>query len=426
MLTTQENERLTRVGPGTPMGETLRRYWLPALLSSELPEPDGAPVRVRMLGEDLVAFRDSDGRVGLVDAFCPHRRAPLFFGRNEENGLRCVYHGWKFDRTGTCVDMPSEPRHPERSRGTLFKTKVTVTAYPTHEAGAMVWAYLGPAELQPAPPDSELLRAPATHRFVSKTYEDCNWLQALEGGFDSAHVTMLHNQKIGDRSFLREFNANVPRIDVEPTDYGFLYTGIRTKGDRDFVRVYHYVMPVTQIRGQNIAFDPEILTINGHFWVPIDDEHIATYNFMYSDNPAVPLTQHFIDECETEIGRGPDQLDPGRPFHLKAQLSNDFFIDRDLQKRTMTGIPGINTQDIALQVGMGPVVDRSLEHLGTTDRAVIILRRTLLEAVATVEAGGNPRGIDPATYRNLRAGSHTVEAGVDWHDALRSELTVRF
>jgi phthalate 4,5-dioxygenase oxygenase subunit len=420
MLTTQENERLTRVGPGTPMGETLRRYWLPALLSSELPDRDGAPARVRMLGEDLVAFRDGDGQVGLVDAFCPHRRAPLFFGRNEERGLRCVYHGWKFDRNGTCVDMPSEP--PD----SLFKTKVTVTAYPTHEAGGMVWAYLGPADLRPPPPDSELLRAPATHRHVSKTFENCNWLQALEGGFDSAHVTILHNQKIGDRSFLREFNASVPRIDVEPTDYGFLYTGIRSKGDRDFVRVYHYVMPVTQIRGQNFAFDPEILTINGHFWVPVDDEHTATYNFMYSDNPAVPLTPHFIDESETEIGRGPEQLDPNRPFHLKAQLSNDFFIDRELQKRTMTGIPGINTQDIALQVGMGPVVDRSLEHLGTTDRAVIVLRRTLLEAVATVEAGGTPRGIDPATYRNVRAGSHTIAAGVDWHEALRSELIARF
>jgi phthalate 4,5-dioxygenase oxygenase subunit len=160
--------------------------------------------------------------------------------------------------------------------------------------------------------------------------------------------------------------------------------------------------------------------------VPVDDEHTATYNFMYSDNPSVPLTERFIEESETEIGRGPDQLDPDRPFHLKAQLSNDFFIDRELQKRTMTGIPGINTQDIALQAGMGPVVDRSREHLGTTDRAVIILRRTLLEAVQTVETGGVPRGTDPSTYRNLRAGSHAVKAGEDWHEALRDELIARF
>jgi phthalate 4,5-dioxygenase len=420
MLTPQENERLTRVGRGTPMGETLRRYWLPAALSSELPDRDGAPVRVRILGEDLVAFRDSDGKVGLVDAFCPHRRAPMFFGRNEECGLRCVYHGWKFDRNGACVDMPSEP--PD----SLFKTKVTISAYPTCEAGGMLWTYMGPPEFQPDPPDGELLRAPATHRHVSKTYEDCNYLQAVEGGFDSAHVLILHNQKIGDRSFLSNYDATVPRIEVEPTGYGYLYTGIRSRGDLQHVRVYHYVMPVMQIRGQNHAFDPEILTINGHYWVPMDDTHTVIYNFMYSDNPAVPLTQKFIDDSEHEIGRGPEDLDPERPFRLRAQLANDFFIDRDLQKRTFTGIPGINTQDIALQVGMGPIVDRSKEHLGTTDRAVIVLRRLLLEAVDTVEAGGSPRGTDPATYRALRGGNHTVEKGADWHDALQAELLVRF
>jgi len=420
MLTPQENERLTRVGRGTPMGETLRRYWLPAALLSELPERDGAPVRVRMLGEDLVAFRDSDGHVGLVDAYCPHRRAPLFFGRNEEGGLRCVYHGWKFDRSGACVDMPSEP--PD----SLFKTKVTVTAYATYEAGGLLWAYLGSPDRRPPVPDSELLRAPATHRHVSKTFEDANWLQALEGGFDSAHVLILHNQKIGDRSFLGDYEGTIPRIDVELTEYGFLYTGIRARGERQHVRVYHYVMPATQIRGQNHAFDPEILTINGHLWVPIDDEHTATYNFMYSDNPAIPLTQRFIDESETEIGRGPDQLDPQRPFHLKAQMSNDFYIDRELQKRTMTGIPGINTQDIALQTAMGPVVDRSREHLGTTDRAVIVLRRLLLEATDAVAAGNTPRGTDPSTYRAVRAGNHIIEPGQDWHDALKAELVARF
>src|SRR6202140_3908931 len=173
MLSKEDNERLTRVGVGTPMGNVFRRYWIPALLSSELAEPDGTPVKRKLLGEDLVAFRDSNGAVGLVDAFCPHRRAPMFLGRNEKCGLRCVYHGWKFDRTGACVDMPSEP--PD----SLFKSKVSIEAYATHEAGGMGWAYLGPRNRQPPPPDSELLRAPATHRHVSKTFEDCNYLQAL-------------------------------------------------------------------------------------------------------------------------------------------------------------------------------------------------------------------------------------------------------
>src|SRR6185312_16358187 len=197
MLTKEENERLTRVGPGTPMGNVFRRYWLPAALSSELPEPDGAPVRVRILGEDLIAFRASDGTIGLVSAYCPHRRAPMFFGRNEENGLRCVYHGWKFDVGGNCVDMPSEPP------GSLFKTKVTIENYPTYEAGGIVWAYMGPVEKKPEPPDYELLRVPGTHRFVSKTFEHAHFAQALEGGLDTAHSSFLHNMNLGDRSFLR-------------------------------------------------------------------------------------------------------------------------------------------------------------------------------------------------------------------------------
>jgi len=176
MLTAEQNALLTEVGPSTPLGRTFRRYWLPALLSEELLEPDGPPRRVRILGEDLIAFRDGDGVVGIVGAYCPHRRAPMFFGRNEEHGLRCVYHGWKFDRSGSCVDMPSEPAD------SLFKTKVGIDAYPAWEGGGMIWIYMGPAEKMPAYPDYEVVRAPETHRFVSKTFQECNYLQALEGG----------------------------------------------------------------------------------------------------------------------------------------------------------------------------------------------------------------------------------------------------
>ena len=355
-----------------------------------------------------------------MDAFCPHRRAPMFFGRNEERGLRCVYHGWKFDVTGACVDMPSEP--PD----SLFKSKVTIGAYPTHEAGGMLWAYLGPPERQPPVPDSELLRAPASHRHVSKTFEDCNYLQALEGGFDSAHVLILHNQKIGDRSFLNDYEGTIPRIDVEPTAYGYLYTGIRARGTRQHVRVYHYVMPVTQIRGQNHAFDPEILTINGHLWVPVDDEHTATYNFMYSDNPAVPLTQRFIDASETRDRPRSRAARSAAPVPSQSAAGERFLHRPRAAETHDDGIPGINTQDIALQTAMGPVVDRSREHLGTTDRAVIVLRRLLLEATDAVAAGESPRGTDPASYRTVRAGNHVIEPGEDWHDALRAELLARF
>jgi phenylpropionate dioxygenase-like ring-hydroxylating dioxygenase large terminal subunit len=200
MLSKEDNERLTRVGSGTPMGNVFRRYWLPTLLSSELKERDGAPVRVRLLGEDLVAFRDTTGAVGLVDAYCAHRRAPMFLGRNEKAGLRCVYHGWKYDRTGRCTEMPTEPKE------STYKDRIKLKAYPTWEGGDMIWTYMGPLPAPP-PPDYELIRAPTTHRFVSRTVQDCNYLQALEGGLDSSHATILHNMTLGDMSWLEISSA---------------------------------------------------------------------------------------------------------------------------------------------------------------------------------------------------------------------------
>jgi phthalate 4,5-dioxygenase oxygenase subunit len=186
MLPRKENEWLTRVGPATPMGDTLRRYWVPACLSTELAAPDCPPMRVKILGEDLVAFRDSDGRIGLLDEFCPHRRVSLFFGRNEECGLRCVYHGWKFDVEGNCLDQLNEP--PEHQ----FKQHIHITAYPTVEYGGIVWAYMGPADKLPAPPKFAWTQVPETHRHVTKVVQECSWLQALEGGLDTSHAPIMH------------------------------------------------------------------------------------------------------------------------------------------------------------------------------------------------------------------------------------------
>jgi nitrite reductase/ring-hydroxylating ferredoxin subunit len=421
MLTPQENERLTRVGPGTPMGRTMRRYWMPAALGSELPENDGAPIRVRMLGEDLVAFRDSQGKVGLVDAYCPHRRAPMFFGRNEECGLRCVYHGWKFDRTGKCVDMPSEP--PD----SLFKDKVTIASYPTWEGGGMVWAYLGPPAEMPPPPDYELVRAPQTHRFVSKTFEEANWLQALEGGLDTAHSSFAHNMNIADRNTVRNADT-APRLEVEKTGYGFRYAGIRSVRGEQYVRVYHYLMPAQQCRGGVTADKGGFRNppaIHGHIWVPIDDETTYAYNWIYSYDPAIPITPEFALSYEIHAGRGPDDLLPG--FKLKSNPRNDYFIDRQVQKtKTFTGISGINTQDFALQQGMGPIVDRSREHLGTTDRAIIMTRQLLMEAIDTAESGGKPRGVDSTECRDVRAVDLLVPKDAPWREAMREEMLAKF
>src|SRR6476660_10139667 len=251
MLTAADNEALTRVGAETPMGRLMRRYWVPALLSWEVAEPDGPPVEVRLLGEDLVAFRATDGRIGLLDAACPHRRVSLFWGRNEEDGLRCVYHGWKFDTAGACVGMPSEPASSN------FKDRVRIVAYPTYEAGGVVWAYMGHPELRPPPPLFPWTQAAPERRALSKVIEECNWLQCLEGGIDTVHVNFLHagrppGQRYDDNDARGRANnfSTAARIEVVPTDYGYAYAGIRDMGAEgtDHVRLYHWVMPWNQIR----------------------------------------------------------------------------------------------------------------------------------------------------------------------------------
>lgn len=416
MLKPEENERLTRVGPRTPMGRLLRRYWQPACLSEELPENDGAPIRVRLLGEDLVAYRASDGAVGLVDAYCPHRRAPMFFGRNEDCGLRCVYHGWKFDARGACVDMPSEP--PD----SLFRHKVTMTAYPTWEAGGIVWAYLGPSEHRPALPESLLVRAPQTHRFASKTFQSCNWVQALEGGVDSVHFTFLHNMNVGQSGWLL---ARPPDVEFAWTEYGHAGLAIHHHGDRDYVRSFHYVLPAQSIRSRTIGPTGEavdIPTVTAHIWDPIDDESCWVYNYGCSYDEDKPITTAFRHARETLAGRGPQDMLPG--YLPKRNRSNDYGLDRTVQKtKTFTGIPGVNTQDFAVQenmagtMGSPGIVDRSREHLAESDRVIIGMRRLLFEALNDLEEGRMPRAVDPITYRDIRPGEAIVAAGTPWHVA---------
>jgi phthalate 4,5-dioxygenase len=423
MLKPEENERITRVGPGTPMGNLMRRYWQPACLSEELPENDGAPIRLRLLGEDLIGFRDTEGKVGLMDAYCPHRRAPMFFGRNEECGLRCVYHGWKFDRDGVCTDMPSEP--PD----SLFKNKVTIKTYPTYEKGGVVWTYMGPPQTQPALPDYEWMRVPDTHRRVSKTFENCNWLQALEGGLDTAHSSFAHNERLNDPNWIRNRDTH-PRLDVERSDYGYRYISTRSMGeDGNYIRVYHYVLPAQALRGGVTSWTgggrADVPRLDGHIWVPIDDEHVWAYNMLWGCDETVPIDEEWYWKDEARFGRGKDDLLPG--FRLKANLENSYFIDRQKQKtQTYTGIRGINTQDFALQEGMGPICDRSQEHLGTSDKAIIACRQLLLEAIDVVEAGQEPRAVNPDTYRHVRPYDAVIPQGADWREEFKDELVAKW
>jgi phthalate 4,5-dioxygenase oxygenase subunit len=419
MLTHDQNELLVRTDAGTPGGEFMRRYWLPALLSQEIPEPDCPPVRVRLLGEALVAFRDSNGRIGLLDEFCAHRRASLWLGRNEECGLRCVYHGWKYDVDGACVDQMNEPEQ--------FAAKIRLTAYPTVELGGIVWAYMGPKAKMPPPPKFEWTQAPPTHRHVTKTWEECNWLQGLEGGLDTSHAPIMHRklrpdvQAEGISPVSYFARGKPPIVEVDATDYGYTYYGVRELPDQPsiFVRSYHYVMPFTQIRSSQFSRSRDVFTpcISGHYWVPMDDENCMVYNWTYTYGEA-PLD----DYQRGDGSAGPENVYEDQGFRKKRNKDNNWLIDRRVQKtETFTGISGINTQDHAVQESMGPIVDRSKEHLGPADKAIIALRQMLLKAVRTVQEGGDPPGLGESYY-SLRAIERVFPKGTDYRAALADEI----
>lgn len=410
MLTREENEMLTKTGPGTPMGELLRRFWLPVLLPEELPSPDCTPVRVRLLCEDLVAFRDTSGRLGLIDAHCAHRRANLFFGRNEEDGLRCIYHGWKFDVNGSCVDMPTEP--PEAS----FKDKVKLTSYPLREHGGIIWAYMGPKDGMPELPGFTFTQVPEGYRFAVKRFQECNFAQAIEGGIDSAHTSYLHTTldfyrrseeylqrakgllerfrkepdslKPAELDFLFRTLDKAPRVSAKETDYGLIVAARRNLEDRYYWRFNQFLMPFYTMPPR----DP-----GGHAFVPIDDENCCVWTI------ACNLDRPFTGDEKLEMKRGMGDgrfaapVDKNyRPLHNKA---NDFLIDRELQREhNFTGITGTGAQDMAAQVSMGPVTDRTKERLGVTDVGIIEMRRVLLNAAKDL-----CEGKEPASARNADA-----------------------
>jgi len=360
------------------MGELFRRFWLPISLPEQLPQADGDPVRLRILGEDLVAFRDSNGTIGLFEAFCPHRRAPLYFGRNEECGLRCVYHGWKFDTSGTCVDMPSEP--PESN----FKDKVNVRAYPTREFGGTIWAYLGPPDTVPELPLMEWATVPDARRRVAMWIVESNWLQVLEGNVDTSHVSFLHSAQDGIPGVREEGVLDkAPRLMVMENEIGFAYGGRRTARDSQYYwRVTQFMLPMYTL-------------IPGPGWpracvgvVPIDDHHCLRFQVSY--NPEAPIERE-PPFTSRELGtfdlRGNISIDTWLPTENRRNL---YSLDRERQRHVnYSGIQGIETQDRAMTEGMGYVCDRTQEHLGTSDLAVIAARR-LLERQATELQKGRP------------------------------------
>ena len=402
MLAAKDDELLTRTGPGTPMGGTLRRYWLPALLSEEISEPDGDPVQVRILGEHLVAFRDTQGNVGLVDEVCPHRGASLWYGRNEQGGLRCIFHGWKYDVTGQCVDMPTEPA------GSGFREKIKAGGYPVREMGGVVWAYMGPRDKVPPFPELNWLTVPEPQRKVWKILQECNYAQALERDLDSGHIEILHGrlneQEVGEGKLLTDIprNYTAPGIEVEPTNCGFRYAAVRTKSNSDlYVRISAYMLPIHIF----IPPGPDGERTYSAF-VPIDDT--TNWHFLVRFNLDGP-----IDQGAYERTRGLDFEDG---FRKVKNADNRWMRDSDLMRTaSFSGVTGIIVEDHFIAEIQGAIVDRTKHHLGATDTAIVALRDALLGAVAASTSGGDPPALDPSIpFDRVQSETITIPSGTSW------------
>lgn len=437
MLSAQENDLVTRCGPDTPMGNLFRQYWLPALQSDELPFNDCPPVRIRILNEDLVAFRTTSGRVGLLEWGCPHRSADFFFGRNEEEGIRCTYHGWKFDINGACVDMPSEP--PEST----FKERVTAKAYPCVERAGAVWVYMGPRKIPPPMPELEgTMRPDAT--LMRAGLQETNWLQCMEDNIDTVHLSFLHYGTVPveageDPDWIKEIGAadpevlkyalreRAPRYFIQETDVGVSYTGYRdAEPETYYHRTAHYMMPCIT-SGPNSKLGTRAY---GSITVPVDDEHCMAWNFGAPTGPiretrgGRPAVDNTVNPPDEKL---PNTNHPLGRFRFKLDMSNDFGIDREVQRsdrrthKGWTGMSSIGLQDRAIAISQGAIQDRTKEHLGTSDQMVIRTRKLLLDAaMALQEKGEVPPGVDnPEAYRK-RSGWVILPRNVDWWEASRT------
>jgi len=417
MLSKEENELLTRTGPGTPMGNLFRRFWIPALLSEELPGPDCAPVRVTLKNEKLVAFRDTDGKVGLLNRYCSHRGAAMFFGRNEEGGLRCVYHGWKFDVKGRCVEIPNA------TVGSAFMNKCTLKSYPVQEVGGMIWTYMGPAEHMPELPHFEFLQVPSSNYYVSKFRAEGNWLQSLEGECDSGHVGFLHRYLQQDAVSAgstggQNFVSRIPHVhwEIEQTDYGLMMAAQRDLGDgranwRANLFMLPHTTPIATVRG---------VTMTCHIRVPIDDESSWLYRPRW--NPARALTVNELSQFK-HGGEDYPELIPGT-YIPKENKSNDYLLDRSVQRHfSYTGIRSLAAQDMAVQSDQaGVIADRTQENLVSADRAVIMMRQKLLKAARDLEAGKEPPEAKRPESFSARAMDIVIPIDADWRHEMAAAM----
>ena len=440
MLTKEDNEIITRCGPGTPMGNLMRQYWIPALLSNEVPTPDCAPVRIRILNENLIAFRVTSGKVGLIDDYCPHRGASMFFGRNAEEGLRCVYHGWKFDVTGRCTDIMTEPE------GSSLKDKVRATAYPTQERNGIVWAYMGPRADPPALPDFEANMVPQGQAKLFVSLGVYNWMQAIENNMDTAHNSALHHGTVtaenakeiaksyfeGEEILRLMISDRSPRFNIRETDYGAASAAYRSTGDgRTYWRVMNWLWPFyTQSPTSEIGSTAAMFAT-----VPVDDYHCMVFGLLARVGPGRSMYDSIETDAYTGTGRPslPNTSDWLGRFRdpITLEFANDFRIDREIQRlgppthQGMSGIRDINAQDEAMRWSQGRadnngIVDRSKEHLGHTDAMITRVRKKLLTAAKALRDHGTlPPAINtPEVYR-VRSGWTILSNDTDWWEAMR-------
>jgi phenylpropionate dioxygenase-like ring-hydroxylating dioxygenase large terminal subunit len=422
MLSAQDNDLLCRVGPGTPMGEMMRQYWIPAARSEELPAPDCPPLRLRLLCENLIAFRTTSGAVGLIANSCPHRGASLFFGRNEEEGLRCVYHGWKFDVDGNCVDMPSEPAESN------FKSKVKATTYPAAERSGMIWTYMGPRETPPPLPQFEANMVPDGQYSLQNIFIESNWMQNWEGEMDTVHQAFLHagatrasDLTPGTAGFYIASQRHA-KFSVQETEFGTSYGAYRpAEDDTYYWRIAHqmfpfYAMIPTGTLGLEVRFAA---------YVPIDDEH----TMRWAVSARIPRPEGATGGRQGGGGEfggleyHPNTTDWLGRYRLVQDIRNDFQIDRELQNSgtSFTGIRGgARPQDMAVTGSMGSIYDRTREHLGTTDQLIIRTRRKLIAcAKALRDRGEVPPGVDnPEVYR-FRSGGVILPRSLDWWEGTK-------
>lgn len=402
MLSKEHNELITRTGAGTPMGDLIRRYWIPALLSEEIPAPDCPPVQVRIMGEELVAFRDSQGRIGLLEDHCSHRGTSLSYGRNENCGLRCIYHGWQYDVEGRVLETPAEPA------SSTFKDRIRHPAHPTREAGGMIFAYIGPHDPStgsgvPLFPDFSWNNVPANQTYVTKAVLECNYLQGLEGECDSAHLSFLHRDFSRDGRQALYATDSAPEYETEDTDFGVRLIATRRAGpDRNYVRVSSFVMPVScwvPARNKEV-----------HFYVPIDDTRSWRFDFGFLE-----------DRLPNDADRG-RLLQIGPDYTRIRTQRNRYLQDREVQREeTFTGITDFLNHDACATETMGPIYDRSREHLGSSDKGVIAVRRRLIEAAQALLAGQDPPHVltnpEKNRFPHVDTFGEVIAADTPWREA---------